>query len=287
MLAKILWERDRQEWFEMEDLEKLKRAQLYIAKEIKRVCEKYDIEYFLHGGSLLGAIRHGGVIPWDDDMDIGMMDAEYRRFEEVVKTEWKDDECDFFLDTYETNKEYALLFPKVRLKGTKYIELKGNPDAVHNEIFVDVFPFYYVPDSEFKRKLEGFAMSVLAQAVMSKSGYKVWKGDGWKKRLKFIPTDIMGKMFSKKQLHKWADKLFYKNKDTKRVYGGTAHGKMCFEKRLLDELVDVKFEGELFKVPKDYDTFLKDIYGDYMKLPPVEERVAHEVQSLDFGEFQG
>jgi lipopolysaccharide cholinephosphotransferase len=220
-------------------------------------------------------------------MDIGMMDAEYRRFAEAVKEEWKDDDCEFFLDTYETNEEYALLFPKVRLKGTKYIELKGNPKAKHNEIFVDVFPFCYVSDNEFKRKLEGFAMSVLAQAVMSKSGYKVWKGDGWAKRLKFIPTDILGRIFSKKQLHKWADKLFYKNKDTQRVYGGTAHGKMCFAKKLVDELIDVDFENDIFKIPKDYDTFLKCAYGDYMKLPPVEERVSHGVLSLDFGEFRG
>jgi lipopolysaccharide cholinephosphotransferase len=152
---------------------------------------------------------------------------------------------------------------------------------------VDVFPFYYVPNNEFKRKLEGFAMSVVAQAILSKSGYKVWKGDGWAKRLKFIPTDILGRIFSKKQLHKWADKLFYKNKDTKRVYGGTFHGKICFDKKLVEEFIDVKFENEIFKIPKDYDTFLKCAYGDYMKLPPVEERVAHDVQSLDFGNFVG
>jgi lipopolysaccharide cholinephosphotransferase len=271
----------------MQDIGRLRRAQLYMAKEIKRVCEKYNIEYFLYGGSVLGAIRHGGYIPWDDDMDIGMMDAEYRRFAEAVKEEWKDDECDFFLDTYETNKEYALLFPKVRLKGTKFIELKGNPNALHNEIFVDIFPFYYVSDSEFKRKLEGFAMLVLAQAIMSKSGYKVWKGDGWAKRLKFIPTDILGKIFSKKQLYKWNEKLFYKNKDTKRVYGGNFHGRMCFDRKLLEEFTDVKFENEFFKIPKDYDTFLKVAYGDYMKLPPVEDRVTHEVQCLDFGNFSG
>ena len=152
-----------------EKIVKLRQAQLMIAKEIKRICEKYDINYFLDSGSMLGAVRHNGFIPWDDDMDIGMCCDDYAKFIAVAPTELDDR---FFLDNYETNKNNPLVFSKVRLKGTKYIEEIGNKDLVHNEIFVDVFPYYYISDNMIERKLEGIQMAFLAQAIMSKSGYK-------------------------------------------------------------------------------------------------------------------
>ena len=172
-----------------ENVIKLRRAQLMIAKEIKRICDLNNINYFLDSGSMLGAVRHSGFIPWDDDMDIGMCCDDYEKFISIAPKELDNR---FFLDNSETNKSNPLVFSKVGLKGTTYIENIGNKNLEHNEIFVDVFPYYYISDNIMERKIEGLEMAFLAQAIMSKSGYKVWKGKGLKKRLKFLPTDIVG-----------------------------------------------------------------------------------------------
>ena len=119
-------------------------------------------------------------------MDIGMCCDDYEKFISIAPKELDNR---FFLDNYETNKSNPLVFSKVRLKGTTYIENIGNKNLEHNEIFVDVFPYYYISDNITERKIEGLEMAFLAQAIMSKSGYKVWKGKGLKKRLKFLPTD--------------------------------------------------------------------------------------------------
>ena len=103
-----------------ENVIKLRRAQLMIAKEIKRICDLNNINYFLDSGSMLGAVRHSGFIPWDDDMDIGMCCDDYEKFISIAPKELDNR---FFLDNYETNKSNPLVFSKVRLKGTTYIEI--------------------------------------------------------------------------------------------------------------------------------------------------------------------
>ncbi len=154
----------------MDQREQLRKAQLYIAEEIKRICGLYNIPYFLDCGTMLGAVRHHGFIPWDDDLDIGMLREDYERFIAAVPDALG---SEFFLDNEITNPENALVFSKIRLRNTKYLEIKGNQKAVHNEIFVDVFPYYAISDAPGARKKEAFEMAVLAQLLRSKGGYKV------------------------------------------------------------------------------------------------------------------
>lgn len=263
-----------------EKMKKLRKAQLKIAVEIKRICEKHNIRYFLDAGSMLGAVRHGGYIPWDDDIDFGMTDTEYRRFLKIAPQELGDD---FFIDNYAVNKENALVFTKVRLKNTVYIERKGNEKARHNEIFVDIFPYYFVSDKPLQRKREAYEMLFLSQAILSRSGYKVWKGDGWIKRIKFIPSDIIGRILTKKHLHKMVDRLYCKHMNTENlcIHDGSSYRYWYFPRKVFDDYQDILFEGIVFKIPKQYDLFLTTAYGDYMQLPPEEKRVTHQITRLE------
>lgn len=265
-----------------EEVRKLRQAQLLIANEIKRICDKHNITCFLDAGSLLGAVRHKGFIPWDDDLDLGMMPDDYRKFVKIAPGELSGE---FFLDNYETNRENALVFSKVRLLGTEYIENKGYASGEHNEIFVDVFPYYYISDNRLVRKTEGLIMAFLAQAIMSKSGYQVWKGEGLLKRLKFIPSDLAGMVFPKKMMHSWVNHLTSRHYGTQFLCenGGSCYGYWYMPKAVFQQFREAEFEGQYFRIPEDYDTYLTRVYGDYMKLPPENERVTHQIIRLDFG----
>ena len=158
----------------------------------------------------------------------------------------------------------------------------------HNEIFVDVFPYYYISDNITERKIEGLEMVFLAQAIMSKSGYKVWKGKGLKKRLKFLPTDIVGKVCTTHYLRAKVNRLYSKHHNTKMmgIQAGSCYGYWYFPESVLRKTVKHKFEDEEFDIPQEYDYFLKTAYGDYMKLPPENERVTHQILRLDFGQVK-
>lgn len=263
----------------------LRKAQLYILDEIKRICTLHNIEYFLDSGSMLGAVRHQGFIPWDDDIDVGMTLDQYRKFLAIAVRELK---ADFFIDNYEHNKECALVFSKIRLKGTTYLELKGNENALHNEIFVDVFPYYYVSDNKIVRNIEALQMRILSQALLEKSGYKVWAGEGIRKRLKFIPIDLLGACLSKKYIHQKMNNILTRHTNTKYMCiheGGRFYQFWNMPSEIFNHYVMASFEGELYPIPEDYDTYLTIAYGDYMTLPPESQRVTHNIVKLDLGKY--
>lgn len=268
----------------MNDRNLLRKAQIYITNEVVRICNLHGIHYFLDAGSMLGAVRHKGFIPWDDDMDIGMLKKDYEMFLYYAQTELNED---FFIDNYTTNDEYALVFTKVRLKNSLYLEEKGNQNLKHNEVFVDIFPYYYISDNEFVRKIEGSILAVLSQALMSKSGIKAWKGENKLKRIKFLPTDFLGMILTKEALHKWIDTLINRHSNTHRVcvHGGSCYNYWYFSRDIFDEYIDICFEGETYKIPKRFDDFLTIAYGDYMTLPPVERQITHRILALDLKNY--
>ena len=126
-------------------LRKVQLVQLEIAKEIKAICERNNIEFFLESGTLLGAVRHGGFIPWDDDLDLGMTRSNYNKFIECASKELDNK---YFLQTVDTDENYPLAFCKIRKNNTIYMEKAHEHTSFHNGIFVDVFPYDNIPDDD-------------------------------------------------------------------------------------------------------------------------------------------
>lgn len=152
------------------DLRELQLLQLEIAKELKRICDENDIDYFMIGGTLLGAVRHKGFIPWDDDMDFGMTVENYNKFIEIAPH--KLDER-FFLQTEDSDQNYHNIFAKIRMNNTHMIEKVTDKQIIHNGIFIDVFPYDLTTEKIVHSKCYMKRLKILAKMYLLKNGYNL------------------------------------------------------------------------------------------------------------------
>ncbi len=263
-------------------LKRLQETQIKILEEIVRICDKYHLQYFLIYGTLIGAIRHRGFIPWDDDLDIGMPRVDYEKFIQVAKNELKEE---YYLQNTDTEPEYWQSFAKVRKNGTLFEEasVSGMSDNIHKGIFVDIFPIDYV------KKNKGFFVHmqfILAKAINETMYYKAGVF-AKKEKLRYKNLDILLKHFSMKTLCNMQKKVASMQNQKKSKYFADFNSSRHYLEAIfpLDYFIpfqDGEFAGRQFKIPKEYDKYLRTVYGDYMKLPREEERVNHRTLRIIF-----
>lgn len=262
----------------MNDIQKLQECILSIACEIQRICEDNDIQYFMSGGTMLGAIRHNGFIPWDDDFDFVMPRNSYEKFLKVAPKEL--DLSKYFLQTMDSDLLYARPFAKVRLNGTKLIEQSTKDVEINQGIFVDIFPLDKIPKNWIIERAWIIKCKILAIAIWKKCGYKtpnvLYSIIGFA----FSPFDLLG---LKKKLSTCCKK--YKDSSAKE-YLTLAFSKQRYKKCWLNNLVYYQFENKAFPGIADYDDYLTSQYGDYMELPPIEERQTHTSVPVDYGQYE-
>lgn len=261
-----------------ETLRKVQLAQLSIALEVKRVCDENNINYFLDSGTLIGAIRHKGFIPWDDDLDIGMLRNDYEKFIKIAPEKLSDD---YYLQTWETDRTFPLPFAKVRKKGTVYLEEISQKKQDHNELFVDILPYDAMSDDLNDQKRLQRQLFVWCRLLFAKDGLRPWKHHERKMyRLlsfcRYIPFLLIAPILPREIIRKHCIGVMqqYNGKETGLVFEqwGDMAGKKPVPSVCFSEFVETEFEGLLFKVPINYDGVLKAQYGNYMQLPPENER---------------
>ncbi|MBU5430651.1 LicD family protein [Kineothrix sp. MSJ-39] len=269
---------------EKEMLRKVQMAQLDIAKEIKRVCDENDIKYFLDSGTLIGAIRHKGFIPWDDDLDIGMLRCDYEKFCNIVDRELG---SDYTWQSWHTDENYAHPFGKVRKKNTIYIEERGGRKLKEKGFYVDVFPFDFAPKNKKERDRLVKQRVHLARMILMKCNYKIWQNAGktdFVKRIGYLCYQIMACFSSHKKLVEKYEKLVKNVPENSVVYEQI--GKMNTHYYDVDWLNDVqlcKFEDAEFNIPIGTHERLTEEYGDYMQLPPKSQREnRHSIIEIKF-----
>ena len=253
-------------------LDQLHDVEIEILDEIVRVCEKNNIEYFLVGGTLLGAVRHQGFIPWDDDIDIGMTRKNYNKFIECAQRDLKEQ---YFLDYQGTDETYYLPFIKNKKNNTLIDEAYSHHLNNHKGIFVDIFPF---DNSGGEKSLSLWVRAILIRSISDTILVKEKFINYNKARHKYIVKFF--NLFSKKFLFKLQKFLSELNKNENSKYlccivGTQKYRKNICSRESMFPLKKVLFNGKYYYGFNNNDEYLSRTYGDYMTLPPVEDRVNH------------
>lgn len=243
-----------------------------ILKYVDDFCKKHQIKYFLYYGSLIGAIRHKGFIPWDDDVDICMLRKDYEKF---IKEFQKQSNGKYGIICNKTNSKYPFNFAKVF--DSKTVLYEKNFLTSYNGIYIDVFPIDNLPDSMTAQKYQLKKLNLLHNLVGVKirtrmirhSIFKTFVSDLLYWSLKIVPISMLNKMIEN-TITKYSS---HKTQYVSCLAIGTYLKKERFERSVFKDSIDVPFEKITVAIPIRYEEVLRTIYGDYMKLPPVEQRI--------------
>ncbi len=274
--------------YDEETLKKLQVSMLDILRKFDGLCEKYGIKYIACGGTLLGAVRHKGFIPWDDDMDIGMLREEYDKFLAIPKSEYEDL---FELRTPESGMNYYNLVSKFYQKNTRYISELAKADGQDMGIFIEIFPFEGVSDNEKQRNRQLRKVRRLKLIYTCISTRKIVVLDkGLVYLLKYTVKaliKIWAKLFhiTPEKLEKKYNDLTISDEKTElvRTFSDQADGFMR-KREWFEDLIKIEFEDYHIYIPRDYDDLLHKQYGNYMQLPPEGERENHAVALVQFAD---
>lgn len=260
-----------------DDLQSLHKVLFELLAELDRVCRKNNIEYTLSGGTLLGAVRHGGFIPWDDDADVSMRRIDYDRFCKACVSELDDKR--FFWQDNTTDPEYPWGYGRLRRKGTEFVRIGQEHMKMKTGIFIDVFPNDYIPQFYPLRLLHCFCCFVVRKVLYAESGKVVAKG-----RIERFVYRVLYKI-PRKVAFRWLVLLSgVKKSDYCRAltFAPPKDKHLGTRAKYYEEYEDILFEGEKFRAMKHRYEYLKYKYGDYMKLPPPEKRHWHPAATIAF-----
>ena len=265
-------------------LRKLQIEELNILNEVDRVCKKNKIEYFLVGGTLLGAVRNKGFIPWDD-LDIAMMRKDYDRFSKIAEEALGKQ---YVWQTMENDDQYPGPYGKVRKKGTVCLETSAKR-IKNNGIYIDVFAFDDGCRTKVGHELVKHTFTHLGRLLLVKSGYKVWKrntGYNILKKIAYFPYVAAAKFVSHKKIVEIYNTIRKSIKPSDWVYEQGGHNAIHrYKKVWIQPLKKMEFEGRFFPIPNNVHKYLTVAYGNYMALPPKNKRYnRHGFSYLDFGD---
>ena len=258
---------------------KLRNTQLEILDEFVKICNKHKLDYFLCGGSMLGAIRHKGFIPWDDDIDVGMTRKDYDKFIQIAIKELNKK---YYLDCFENNKNCFLPYAKIRKNGTIFDEEESHDLNNHKGIFIDIFPFDNAKKaSSLIQTIQGIMVRSITDVMFCKNNIRKIKDT----QHPFI--SYLLNIFSKNFLMNWQNRIMHWNKNDNTEYLVALSGRYNVKKETSKRNIFVPgrviiFENRKYNGMNKPDIYLSKIYGDYMKLPPKDKRVTHMPLKIEF-----
>lgn len=271
-----------------EELNIIHQLELDALKEIIRICDKLKISYFLIDGAAIGAMRHKGFIPWDDDIDIGMTREDYQRFLLEAPALLSDK---YYLQTPYNETKNPYFYAKLRINGTEFVEYCNRKLDIHHGIYVDLCPFDEVPDEEKLNKKQFRRCQLLIRLFVLRQSPELSAEPTSPKRhllaaVRFVLHHVM-------RLVPYQLLATAIERETTRYNGTdqTAYSFLHYPKRKTDyilksELFPLKkrvFDGISVNVPADCDAYLRRHYGDYTKWPEPEKRYGHKPYRINLG----
>lgn len=250
-------------------LRELQDLETEMLKEVAEICEKHNIDYFLAYGSLLGAIRHKGPIPWDTDADIVIPFAQLALFLKVVREELSDK---FYVDFYDTNKNYLRFFPRIGMSGY-------DSKKLHLDVFLITGAPNHKEDQKVLKDKANYLSYILRYKNVKEGGFAFHKISLKAKLVIYIRTFFMLFVPKRKLIRKF-EKLClqypYESSVTTVNISGDYYMKEFIPKKFYGKGVLKNYDGLQIRVPELYHEYLQHFYDDYMEFPPVEERVTDE-----------
>jgi len=257
------------------NVEEIKKIQLNILREFSKFCQKNGLRYYLSGGTLLGAIRHKGFIPWDDDIDINMPRPDCEKLFKLTGEKLND-----YLSIGYPLKSQNHYHPFIRIYDTRTVmfgTIKSGEVGYYTNVYIDVFPIDGLPDSNLLTKIE-FKIIKLLMMLEKADFYSDAEATSlYKKIIKFFVKPLAKTV----GFQNWNKLIIYIAKkydfnSQKYVAAITSTANYGLKEKIIKEeyikQIDVLFEGEIFKAPANYDIYLSNLYGNYMELPPENQR---------------
>lgn len=258
-------------------LRQLQMIELEMLVEVDRICKNNNIKYTIIGGTLLGAVRHGGFIPWDDDADIAMLRPEYEKFCKIVNDELDSER--FYFQNMDITPGYRWGYAKMRRKNTLFLRENQEHMPYEQGVFLDIFPIDGTPNNMILRMVHEFRCYIVRKALWSEVAlltatlpHEVF----FYRMLNRIPLNKLKKMYRKL--------ILKENINTKVVRTLTfpapkpLHG---YLRKWFEETQPIEFEGHMFEGIKDYKGWLKYEFGDYMTIPPLDKQKVHPVSKVE------
>ena len=268
-------------------ISRIREIELDILNDVDKICKEHNIKYFLAGGSMLGAIRHKGFIPWDDDLDIAMLPEDYEKFLKVCPDHLS---TEFGYQNWSTEKTSHYIHDKIRIKNTYFSTKYSNQYQMYNGVYMDVFVYYKTSNSPRMQNLHLYLINAWRRIIgLRWAGYARKNIHYYKSKMvlpimKRIPFDWFHKRYM------GLLKLYEKRKNCKYridAMGFNLRKVGAFPDEWFHDLTEGEFEGKKYPIPVHYDDYLRHWYGDhYMELLPVSQRTSvHDVIRIDLGEY--